>query len=318
MSRHAVSLPEILGLRPLGPALRQSWGAIVGDGYAPPSRWGPSALRMLIPSMALPLWRGRVRPDGKTEVFNLPNRVPGPPGEGYSVRRTYARDFRGQKLTYDSHDGTDFALVQGTELVATAPGTVIDVRSDMQRGGAKVVLDHGAGLMTVSGHVARALVEPGAVVARGDVIALSGMSGVDGVLFSPWLPPHIHLAVMLNGAPVDPWAAPGEISLWRRHNDPVPYDLDPGAEEPTLEPTRWSEDAVAETIASCRDPALKRRLLSIPDLALRGPMTALERRTHRFRFGLERQLTEETYPRRAVFDLPVAASDHVGAVFADD
>jgi hypothetical protein len=51
------------------------------------------------------------------------------------------RDFRGGTLTYDSHNGTDFAVPPGTIVVAAAPGRVLRASSEFNRGGLKVFVD---------------------------------------------------------------------------------------------------------------------------------------------------------------------------------
>ena len=83
-------------------------------------------------------------------------------------------DFRGRDLTYDSHNGTDFAVPVGTKVLAAAGGEVVRIVSEFNRGGLKIFIDHGGGLMTTSAHLARPLVKVGQIVARGEAIALSG------------------------------------------------------------------------------------------------------------------------------------------------
>ena len=60
------------------------------------------------------------------------------------MRKTQVRDFRGGTLTYDSHNGTDFATAPGTVIVAPAAARVVLVVSEFHRGGLKLLLDHGA------------------------------------------------------------------------------------------------------------------------------------------------------------------------------
>ncbi len=78
-------------------------------------------------------------------MYNLFNRTPTPLEDGWSVRKTQVTDFRGGTLTYDSHNGTDFAVPVGTVVVAPAPGKVLRISSEFNRGGLKVFLDHGRG-----------------------------------------------------------------------------------------------------------------------------------------------------------------------------
>jgi murein DD-endopeptidase MepM/ murein hydrolase activator NlpD len=107
--------------------------------------------------------------------------------------------------TFTRHDGTYFAPPAGTTVVAPAGGRVATVAADLVR------IDHGDGLCTTVGNVAEVLVEPGAEVARGEPIAQSGES-------------HVHFAVSLDGAPVDPFAREGEVPLWITGNMPQPND----------------------------------------------------------------------------------------------
>jgi murein DD-endopeptidase MepM/ murein hydrolase activator NlpD len=63
--------------------------------------------------------------------------------------------------------------------------------------GGSVVVDHGGGLYTMYFHLSEFKVDEGALVRRGDILALSGATGrVTG--------PHLHWGVRLNNARVDP------------------------------------------------------------------------------------------------------------------
>jgi murein DD-endopeptidase MepM/ murein hydrolase activator NlpD len=110
-----------------------------------------------------------------------------------------------QVPTYMRHDGTYFATPAGTTVVAPAGGRVATVAADLVR------IDHGDGLCTALGHLASSLVDVGADVARGEPIGVSGTA-------------HVHLAVWLDGALVDPFAREGEVSLWVTGNMPQPND----------------------------------------------------------------------------------------------
>lgn len=313
--RFFVSPTEVFGLSPLRPALRQCRLAILGDPQSPPSKWGPSSLRILKPRTAVPMWFGRARRDRKVVITQLPNRVPPPPGEGYSVRSTFARDYRGARLSYDGHVGTDFAIPPGTAVVAPAPGVVRLVENRMERGGLKIGIDHGDGLATTLGHLSRALVQVGDRLARGDIVGLSGMSGVDGVLFFPWLAPHVHFNVLLDGEAVDPFAAEGEVSLWRSGNHPTPYD---GPRDDRFEPTRWDADAVRATIESCRDADTRVEMGALGAIETRGFRVMARRLFRGYLFEGERhRLTAEAHPRRPMLDLPFAARDYDGVVYVD-
>lgn len=94
------------------------------------------------------------------------------------------------------HAGTDLSAPAGTEVVATNHGRVALVGNFFFAGGS-VVIDHGGGLYSMYFHLAEFKVEEGAMVRRGDVVALSGGTGrVTG--------PHLHWGVRLNNTRVDP------------------------------------------------------------------------------------------------------------------
>jgi murein DD-endopeptidase MepM/ murein hydrolase activator NlpD len=94
------------------------------------------------------------------------------------------------------HSGTDLSAPAGTEVIATNHGRVVLVGNFFFAGGS-VVLDHGAGLHTMYFHLSEFRVEEGAMVRKGEVIGLSGMTGrVTG--------PHLHWGARAGGARVDP------------------------------------------------------------------------------------------------------------------
>jgi murein DD-endopeptidase MepM/ murein hydrolase activator NlpD len=94
------------------------------------------------------------------------------------------------------HTGTDLKAAAGTEIVASNHGQVV-LTGDFYFAGKSVVVDHGAGLLTMYFHLSEIKVEEGAEVRKGDVIALSGMSGrVTG--------PHLHWGARAGAARVDP------------------------------------------------------------------------------------------------------------------
>ncbi|MBX3191769.1 MAG: M23 family metallopeptidase [Labilithrix sp.] len=219
-----LSLLEIFGLDPIELRAREAWFAIRGDASVPATRFGLSSLGVLHPALSLKTWLGARRSDRRVPITNLFNRTQTPITAGWSVRKTQVRDFRGGTLTYDSHNGTDFAVPVGTVVVAAAPGKVLRISSEFNRGGLKVFIDHGRGLVTTSNHLARALVRVGDVVARGEPIALSGYSGIDALVAFPWSVPHVHFNVWLDGRYEDPFAASGETSLWIDGDDPRPPD----------------------------------------------------------------------------------------------
>lgn len=94
------------------------------------------------------------------------------------------------------HEGVDLVADVGTPVHATGNGVVSYVG---QRGGYGnvVEVDHGFGYTTMFGHLEKALVREGQKVKRGQVIALSGDSGLS-------TGPHLHYEVIKNGVNVNP------------------------------------------------------------------------------------------------------------------
>lgn len=298
---HGIDPLEAVGLRPLGPALRQCLRAVVGDEHSEPSRWGTSSLAIFRPWLGPATWAGWAPRGRRIRVLNYFNRADAPPG-GYDVRVTHVRDWRGGKQTYNSHVGTDFVVPVGTRVLAPAPGRVVRVENLMYRGGLKVVIDHGEGLLTLSGHLARATVQAGDEVARGALIGLSGFSAIDGILFFPWVPPHVHFTTLLDGAPIDPFAGDAhELALWREGNDPGPAR--PRANEPLPAPTAYDEDAVRAAVAVCQRDAFRREMEAMPLWQAAGTV----RYWQLLDAGAMRGATTDLGPRherRPILDLP--------------
>lgn len=303
---------EILGLSPWRERLGEARRALRGDGETPPTQFDRTSLRLLQPRLSIPVWLGR-RPRGRlVPISNLFNHLRPPASSGWSVRVTAVRDFRGLQHTYDSHNGTDFATPPGTPVVAGACGRVLRISREFDRGGLKIFLDHGRGLVTSSNHLARALVRVGEVVRRGQVIALSGMSGLDGFAFFPWLVPHVHYNVWLDGEPVDPFARPGETPIWRSGNEPT--TAGPGVPTRALcyEPTPFDADAVAHAISKCRNEGVRRHLEAIGDLGERAMGVLFQANYYPARFPEPVSLYPEPHPRAPWLDLPFRREDYDG------
>jgi murein DD-endopeptidase len=229
------------------------------------------------------------------------------------VRKTNVEDFLGTTLTYDSHNATDFAVPPGTQVVAAAPGQVIRVSNEFNRGGLKVFIDHGRGLITTYNHLARALVRVGEIVRRGQPIALSGYSGIDAVLTFPWGAPHVHFNTWLDGEYVDPFARPGEIALWRNGNWPTPHD---GSDRDSdFEPTRWDDDAIERGIRACRSEQARREIRSFANTFERAAALIFHKNYYPSRFDEPVQLYPEPHARTPWLDLPFSREDYDGVCF---
>lgn len=150
------------------------------------------------------------------------------------------RDHACGTLTYDGHDGVDFAVADlaameaGVEVVAAAPGVVLATRDGEldqrveERGrqavagrecGNGVLLDHGEGWQTQYCHLRRGsvAVRPGDRVAAGTRLGLVGLSGLTSF-------PHLHFEVRRAGREIDPFTGrpigegacgAGGPGLWR-------------------------------------------------------------------------------------------------------
>jgi murein DD-endopeptidase MepM/ murein hydrolase activator NlpD len=99
--------------------------------------------------------------------------------------------------TMQPHQGVDYTLPEGSRIFATADGIVKEVRGKNSTSGVTVVIDHRNGYVTSYSHLQSAKVKRGRKVHRGDIIALSGNTGLS-------LAPHLHYEVRYNGVRVDP------------------------------------------------------------------------------------------------------------------
>lgn len=307
-----LSLTEVFGLSPLSQRARETLLTLRGDPSTPPSRFDHTSLKMFRPRMALPLWLGRPAHKRLVPIYNLFSHVRPPPEEGWSVRVTMARDFLGTQLTYDSHNGTDFAVPVGTVVVAAAPGTVLRVSSEFNRGGLKVFIDHGAGLVSTSNHLGRSFVKPGQRVRRGEPVALSAYSGLDGLSTFPIGAPHVHYNVWLDGEYVDPFALDGSKPLWRKGNWPIAHD---GSTDDDAPPTAWDHDAVERTARACRHEGSRADIDAAGSPEERAMNALFHTLYYPTRFTERPCLYAEPSPRAPRLDLPFRAQDFDGIWF---
>jgi len=99
-------------------------------------------------------------------------------------------------LPRNAHGGADFLSPAGTPVKAPNSGRIL-IAQDLYFSGNTVVIDHGLGLFSLLAHLSLIEVREGDRVAVGQVVGKVGATGrVTG--------PHLHWAVRLNGARVDP------------------------------------------------------------------------------------------------------------------
>ncbi|MBQ2239817.1 MAG: M23 family metallopeptidase [Alistipes sp.] len=95
------------------------------------------------------------------------------------------------------HHGVDYLIPEGTAVFATADGIVQSLSEKNTTHGKAITIDHGNGYQTSYSHLLDIRVKKGDKVKRGDIIAMSGNSGLS-------FAPHLHYEVIFNGMRVDP------------------------------------------------------------------------------------------------------------------
>jgi len=129
--------------------------------------------------VSIPLWRGPfIRP--------IEGEIVGPFG-----RRSIIND-----QPRAPHSGVDLTAPEGTPVKAMNHGRVVLTVNHFFTG-KSVVIDHGGGILSMYFHLDKILVKRDHEVKKGEPIGLVGATGrATG--------PHLHLAVRINGARVDP------------------------------------------------------------------------------------------------------------------
>jgi murein DD-endopeptidase MepM/ murein hydrolase activator NlpD len=112
----------------------------------------------------------------------------------FATRRCYECPAGSKPTTY--HGGMDMGVAEGTSVLAPADGKVVFAGPLAVRGNA-VIIDHGLGVYSLFAHNSRLIATVGQVVHKGDVVSLSGNTGLSNG-------PHLHWELHVNGPPVEP------------------------------------------------------------------------------------------------------------------
>ena len=119
----------------------------------------------------------------------------------FAERRIYY--YKGERIDEQTHLGVDLASLANSEVEAANNGRVI-FADHLGIYGLTVVLDHGQGVASSYSHLSKTLVEVGQNVEKGEVLGLTGQTGLAGG-------DHLHFAIMVAGVFVNP------IEWWDAH-----------------------------------------------------------------------------------------------------
>ena len=104
--------------------------------------------------------------------------------------------YKGRCIDHQVHLGIDLASVANSPVPASNSGKVI-YTGIMGIYGLAVIIDHGQGIFSLYGHLSRIDVEKGQEVKKGDIIGLTGQTGLAGG-------DHLHFSILVNGIFVNP------------------------------------------------------------------------------------------------------------------
>ncbi len=112
----------------------------------------------------------------------------------FADRRTYIHD--GKAVDQQDHVGFDLSVVQHNPIEAADSGKVI-LADYFGIYGNAVLIDHGAGLISLYGHMSQIDVKVGQMVKKKDILGKSGATGMAAG-------DHLHFGLFLQGVPVNP------------------------------------------------------------------------------------------------------------------
>ena len=183
-----------------GTPLSQSWPIPIVEGVyelqeleLPDDRGGLLSADIIAPEYekVAAVWSQRTPTLYWTEVFSRPISAEYPTTSPFGTRRTY---YTGGPKSY--HEGQDFGVPAGVPVMAPGAGIVALAEPLNVRGNA-VIIDHGGGVFSGYWHNSEFRVVPGQRVEQGDVIAISGNTGLSTGA-------HVHWELRIYGVAVDP------------------------------------------------------------------------------------------------------------------
>jgi murein DD-endopeptidase MepM/ murein hydrolase activator NlpD len=141
-----------------------------------------------------------------------------------------------QAYGYPGHEGTDFAVMTGTPVLAAFDGVVTEAASMVGSYGMHVRLRHNQNdrtFQTLYGHFSRLDVKVGDVVKTGQQIGLSGNSGNS-------TGPHMHFGLSVDGVKTDYPGNELDPMLYVVDSITVP-PVDPPVDPPVTPPTECTQ-----------------------------------------------------------------------------
>lgn len=141
------------------------------------------------------LWKGRFE-----RLSGAANRAQ------FADRRVYK--YKGREIDRAVHLGIDLASTANAPVGAANAGRII-MTKDVGIFGKSVIIDHGFGLASLYSHLSEFRVNEGDTVAKGEIIGLTGLTGLAGG-------DHLHLSMIVHNVFVNPveWWDPN----WIKHN----------------------------------------------------------------------------------------------------
>ncbi|MCQ2975694.1 MAG: M23 family metallopeptidase [Bacteroidales bacterium] len=146
----------------------------------------------------------------KDKLINIPSIMPLDNKQLNYLAYGYGKKLDPIYKTPQFHKGIDFAAPKGTEIKATAYGTVLFV-GEKRDNGITIIIDHKNGYKTIFSHLSDYVVHQGQKVKRGETIGFVGNTGKS-------LTAHLHYEIQYNDRSINP------IQFFFEDVDPVTYN----------------------------------------------------------------------------------------------